>query len=217
MPLRAKISAGARFGRFTVLEEVGMVDNHLNVKCRCDCGREWIGRLANLTNGHIKSCGCVNREKLTERNRKHGFSKTPLYEVWKGMHARCYNPKHKSFGRYGGRGVTVCPEWHEYQPFHNWCMANGYRAGLQLDRENNNGIYCPDNCRFVTRKQNTNNTRRNIYIEYCGDTHTLPEWSEILGMEYSLIRSRYDEGYRGNDLFVPRKRRKAGDHNEAHI
>ena len=84
-------------------------------------------------------------------------SRHPLYGVWSSMRDRCSNPNNKSYHRYGGRGITVSDEWYRVEPFIEWALKAGWKPGLQLDRTNNDGNYQPNNCRFVTRKENANN------------------------------------------------------------
>lgn len=84
----------------------------------------------------------------------------------------------------GGRGIDICKEWkHDFIEFYNWCMANGYDKTLQLDRIDNDRGYAPSNCRFVTNKQNCNNTRRNIIVNIEGSNMTLMEACEYMGIE----------------------------------
>lgn len=94
----------------------------------------------------------------------HGCSYEPQYIIWKGMMSRCYKAKNKDYPRYGGRGITVCKEWHKIENFVEWCQQNGWKKGLQLDRKDNNAEYSPDNCRFVTGKENMSNRRNTIKI-----------------------------------------------------
>lgn len=82
-----------------------------------------------------------------------------LYRVWCNMRARCNYEKHKGYPYYGARGITVCDEWDNYEAFRRWCMENGWRVGLQIDRIDNDGNYEPSNCRLVTRHQNQQNRR----------------------------------------------------------
>ncbi len=113
-----------------------------------------------------------------------------IYEVWKSMVRRCTCPTHKSFHRYGARGITVCEEWLTFQNFYDWSVNNGYQRGLQLDRQNNDIGYCPENCCFVTPKVNANNRSTNHRITYKGETHTLTEWAELLNMDNHVLRNR---------------------------
>lgn len=114
-----------------------------------------------------------------------------LRNVWRGMNHRCYNNKHISFHNYGARGITVCDEWrNDFIAFYNWCMANGYEKGLQIDRRENDGNYTPDNCRFVTRKFNNNNTRKTIKLTFKGITLSISEWSEKLNLSTDVIYAR---------------------------
>jgi len=93
-----------------------------------------------------------------KRRWKHGFSSTKLYKLWKDMRRRCENPKRKRYNRYGGRGIKVCEEWKkDFRPFWEWAMSHGYAEGLQIDRRDNDGDYCPSNCRFVTSLENARN------------------------------------------------------------
>lgn len=102
-----------------------------------------------------------------------------LYYLWRTMIHRCENPRRESYERYGGRGISVCSEWHEANKFMDWAEREGYAPGLQLDRINNNGDYCPENCRWVTAKENARNTRRNRFLTISGERKTVAEWCEI--------------------------------------
>ena len=93
---------------------------------------------------------------------------TKLYNVWKEMRQRCNNPKHNHYKRYGGRGITVCKEWDDPEAFYNWAVNNGYKEGLTLDRINNDKGYSPDNCRWVTVKEQCKNRSSNHLISFMG-------------------------------------------------
>ena len=96
--------------------------------------------------------------------KKHGLTKHPLYCVWHNMKTRCYNPKRKAYKYYGGRGITVCDEWlFDFEAFYTWAINNGYKKGLQIDRENNDKNYNPENCRFITPRENVRNRGKHIY------------------------------------------------------
>lgn len=101
---------------------------------------------------------------------KHGDSKTKLYRLWKTMRARCNDSSRPHFDRYGGRGIKVCEEWNnDYSSFKEWAMKNGYRENLTIDRINNNGNYEPDNCRWVSRKEQAYNRCDSLRFEINGE------------------------------------------------
>ena len=104
------------------------------------------------------------------------------------MKQRCQNPKCKAYNNYGARGIKVCEEWQQFEPFLAWALANGYKKGLDLDREDNDGNYEPSNCRWISRRQNTNNRRNTIRIAV--DGVTLPDtiWAERIGVDRALIK-----------------------------
>jgi len=96
----------------------------------------------------------------SSRSFKHGLRKHPLYSVWDGMTQRCTNQKTKAYKNYGGRGVVICDEWRgNFKPFYDWCLSNGWRKGLEIDRIDNDGNYEPSNCRFISHRLNNLNTR----------------------------------------------------------
>lgn len=128
---------------------------------------------------------------MSAKRPRHGKSSTALCRVWYEIRKRCTNKNYKHFNHYGGRGITMCNEWWDsFQAFYDWSVSNGYKEGLTLDRIDVNGNYCPDNCRWVNRKVQANNTRSNHYITFNGETHTMSEWAEITGISYSTLRSR---------------------------
>lgn len=156
--------AGQRFGRLVAIKHVKDSPEHKGGGwiCKCDCGNTCFSRTSNLTHGNMISCGCYNKEKSKEnkRARKHGMSKTRIYITWRNMRVRCSNPNDREYKNYGGRGITVCPEWRDsFEVFRDWAMQNGYRDDLTIDRIDVNKGYGPDNCRFITREKN-NKTRR---------------------------------------------------------
>jgi len=91
----------------------------------------------------------------------------PLEKVWEAMMMRCGHHKGasaKQLAHYAERGITVCPEWRHFKPFENWCLANGWKPGLQIDRIDNDGPYSPKNCRFVTRSRNQRNKTNTVKV-----------------------------------------------------
>jgi len=153
-------------------------------RCKCDCGKEKIVSLNGLLNGHIKSCGCLHKEKVI----KHNKSNSKLYYIWKNIKGRCICKNNKSYKNYGGRGVNICKNWMDsFIEFYNWAINNGYKEGLTIDRIDNNGNYCPENCRWVSFKEQANNRRNNICKEYKGKYKTLSEWASFLGVKYKTF------------------------------
>lgn len=114
-----------------------------------------------------------------------------LYWCWKAIKQRCMNPKCSAYHNYGARGITMCAEWVAFEPFLEWALANGWRKGLDLDRIDNESGYAPSNCRFVSRRENTNNRRRTIMITVDGVSKPCTVWAEELGVTRSLIKSWY--------------------------
>lgn len=110
-----------------------------------------------------------------------------LYWCWKAIKQRCLNLRCRAYHNYGGRGITVCDEWLEFEPFLAWALAAGWKKGLEIDRIDNDGNYSPENCRFVTRVVNGNNRRTNVHITANGATHTIAEWSSITGIAHVTI------------------------------
>lgn len=135
----------------------------------------------------------------------HGMSGTRLHRIWKSMRTRCNNPNCLSYKNYGGRGIKICDEWDEFLNFYNWAIYNGYSDNLTLDRIDNNSGYRPDNCRWVTVKEQCNNQRKNIYVTYNGKKCHPKEVSELSGISFNTIYSaRNVQGITDFTDFKPR-------------
>lgn len=170
-----------KINKLTVIKYI----NNSQCLCKCDCGNEKIVSAYELKRGHYKSCGCVTG------NTKHGGCGTHLYEVWKSMKARCYNPHDKYYKNYGGRNIQVCDEWRsDFVPFQKWSSINGYKQGLSLDRIDNDKNYEPDNCRWVTQREQANNKSNNRKVLYCGKLCTLYELEKITGITRQNLYQR---------------------------
>ena len=164
--------------------------------CKCDCGNTINVLGIHLRSGHTVSCGCLRAKTARETMTTHGQTGTRLHNIWKNMLERCTNPNHKNYLIYGGRGINVCDEWSSsFEVFFEWAVNNGYDDTLSLDRANVDMGYNPRNCRWITQKEQCNNTRRNINVEIDGETHTLKQWVEILGLNYGTIVSRVKRGW----------------------
>lgn len=155
---------GRRFGRLVVVQ-LAERGRHTKWLCQCDCGKLHTARTGNLNAGETTSCGCARQDAARRlgngNNTRHGMAHHPLYQVYRDMLQRCYNPKNQRYARYGGRGITVCAEWRaDCVEFFNWAMANGYQRGLSIDRIDNDQGYGPENCRWATAAEQQHNTWR---------------------------------------------------------
>jgi hypothetical protein len=175
---------GKRFGRLTVVGFHGVKKHHAQWLCQCDCGLTTLSYAYQLNSGSKKSCGCLRIEEASKHippamkgddnpTYKHGGKSggiEPLYTTWWNMLKRCETPSSNRYHCYGGRGIKVCEEWHEYALFRKWAYANGYyeqdadtprRYKLSIDRINPDGNYEPGNCRWITVSENA--SRRNLH------------------------------------------------------
>lgn len=134
-------------------------------------------------------------------NKTHGQRYARIYRVWEGMKKRCYKPSHPFYPHYGGRGIVVCDEWKDsFETFYQWAMSHGYSDSLTIDRIDNNGNYCPENCRFVTQTEQIRNRSISRMATINGKTKSLMEWASENGLEYQTVYRRYRRGATGNDL-----------------
>lgn len=200
---------GEKYGRWTVMRYVGTDEKYRRrVLVKCECGTERTVRFSELKYGASTSCGCYSKERAKRDATKHGLCrKTPLYDVWVGMKNRCNNIRSNVYNYYGGRGITICKEWEDnFEVFFNWAIENGYKKGLQLDRENNEKGYSPSNCRFITSKLNNRNKRNNILITYNGNTRILADWCDLFGLKHNVVTRRIERGWPVERIFAPATR-----------
>lgn len=182
---------GQRFGKLVAIEFAGVANKKTMWRCKCDCGNEVTAYATNLKSGHAISCGCAMRKSK-------GLSTQRIYHIYKGMINRCYKETDENYEIYGGRGITVCPEWlgeNGLFNFKEWADKSGYADDLSIDRINNDKGYSPDNCRWATDIEQQNNKRNNIVITYKGVAKTLPQWSRELNIPRYLLYSRKKAGW----------------------
>lgn len=210
-PLSEVLNGVTRFGRLTVLGEAPRLVAAsgfaaLAARVRCDCGTEKVVRARGLVVGDTNSCGCLQREltaaKIAERSRTHGNSgigRTTEYVIWTTMKARCHNENDHQFENYGARGIVVCDRWRD--SFEAFLADMGKRPSKahSLDREDNDGPYSPDNCRWATGVEQASNKRNNRMLTINGRSETLAEWARISGKTVSLIHHRLQAGWSDAD------------------
>lgn len=185
-----------RFGKLTVVKRLSMeerVHKPNDLLCLCDCGKTIQTNAYKLLTGHSKSCGCMKAERIGNLNKKYQYTNKRLYSVYKAMIDRCCDSKNPMYKHYGEKGIVVCEEWlNDYDAFAKWAFESGYDKDAKfqqctLDRRDNNGIYEPSNCRWITNKQQAQNTSRCRYFEHNGEVHNIAEWAEILGINYKTM------------------------------
>lgn len=156
----------------------------------CDCGKTIKVDGVSVRSGHTKSCGCLQPEQATKIHTKHGLSRSSLYSRWRGVIDRCHG-KRPDNKHYKDRGIIVCEEWrNDFAAFAAWAFTNGFSKNLQIDRIDNDGNYCPENCRWITHVENKQNTRQtSLYPELVKQIRQLYEMGEPL----SKIAKRFNK------------------------
>lgn len=205
---------GQKFGRLTVQGAVPSTMKWQRMwNVLCDCGNTLTVGTGHLRSGNTRSCGCLKREATQRMGRarlgkgKHALARTPEYRVWQTMRLRCQVPSNRAFKNYGARGIYVCERWRQSVADFIADMGCKPTEHHEIDRINNDGSYtcgkCPEcatrgapmNCRWVTRAENSRNRRSNRLIEHSGETLTLIEWSQRLGISASTIAARLALGW----------------------
>lgn len=203
---RLNIETGTRFNMLVFIERrESIIDGGVTKSVGlfiCDCGVEKEYRILDVKNGHTKSCGCIRKTCNISHGQAIGGKLTKEYITWINMRKRCSN---KNLKDYGGRGITVCDRWEE--SFLNFYedMGKAPNEAYSLDRIDNNKGYSVENCRWTDRKTQARNTRKNIKIDYLGESLTIGEWSERTGIHPSTIAYRYHNKMSLEDIFYEGK------------
>lgn len=186
---------GLTFGRLIVINRAPNrgVKKRAFWECRCECGQIKSIRGEHLTSGRVVSCGCYIARITGERSQTHGATRnrrpTREYRAWSNAKTRCFDPRYKFFAAYGGRGITMCPQW--VNDFARFASDMGpCPPGMSLDRTEVNGHYEPGNCRWATAKKQANNTRRNRLIVFDGACMTLQQLADMTGLSYKALHKR---------------------------
>jgi len=186
---------GKKFGRLLAIKEVERTRSSRRFLCQCQCGTEITISLNLLLSGNTKSCGCLKKDRNKSYFTTHGLSNSKLYSVWSSMKDRCFRKNDPAYKNYGARGITVCDEWLKFEIFHDWAMANGYQDDLTIERIDNDGDYCSENCTWIPKKEQPRNRRGLHLITFEGKTRTITDWAKKIGIHASSLRDRLNHGW----------------------
>lgn len=194
------ILPGKKYNRLTIISEISQRNARRIFFCRCDCGNEGIYELIKLTTGNTKSCGCLKRDSGVKYATKHGLADSHIYRCYNSMKARCLNPKNKSFKHYGGRGIIICDEWLDsFDNFSQWAFENGYSEGLTIERDNVNGNYEPNNCKWIPTSEQNGNKRNSRWVVIDGEKMTTTTAAKIFNIPPVAITNRLNYGMSDHD------------------
>lgn len=192
-----RVANGDVFGRLTVIDNSLTSEKGISLarcRCSCDAHNEIVVPQTSLKRGNTKSCGCLVAEH-TAHMTKHGGARTRLYKIWKGVRDRTLHSNRSCSKWYADRGVRMAEEWNVWENFRDWAMSHGYDETLTIDRIDSSGDYSPENCRWATRKEQSNNKSDNHRITYNGVTRNVTEWAEVVGMKADNLFNRLRIGW----------------------
>lgn len=198
---RKKNLLGQRFGELFVIGEAPSKKGFAMWKCKCDCGNTIVARANSLMTGNTTTCGCGRIRAIT----KHNKTGTRLFNIWRNIKERCENANYYNYRKYGGRGIKVCDEWHDYKAFEEWALANGYdetakRGDCTIDRIDVNGNYEPSNCRWASAKEQNNNKRNTVFVDYNGERKSISEWASELNKSKNTLWWRHSKGWSPREI-----------------
>lgn len=187
---------GKEFGRLSVIkEDVRLINKPSKWACECSCGSIVIVLGHLLRSGKTKSCGCLSRELASSRSKTHGLSKSSTYKSWSGAKDRVLRPGNPKYPSYGGRGIKMCQRW--LNSFENFLADMGEKpsSAHSIERINNDGDYCPENCKWATNVEQSANRRSASIITANGKTQSLSEWAKETGIHRVTIFRRLQLGW----------------------
>ncbi|MDR2536565.1 MAG: hypothetical protein LBD29_11110 [Treponema sp.] len=187
---------GKKYGRWTVMSKAEK-GRHIYYECCCDCGAKKKIRASSLISGRSKSCGCLLKERLSQRpnNIKHNKSSTRLYKIWSGMKKRCNQKMADKYKDYASKGIVVCKEWQDsFLAFYDWSINNGYADNLSIDRINPKGNYEPNNCRWASNQTQSENRQNVVLYDYFGEKLSGHALSIRLGFWPGYVREQIRSG-----------------------
>ena len=175
---------GQKFNRLTILSFAPTRKNGSYVNCLCECGTQKQIRLIHVSQGATVSCGCAALEAVT----KHGMSQASENGLWRVMRQRCNDKNCKEYPYYGGRGIKVSEAWNDFATF--YADMGPRPEGMTIDRVNNDGDYCKENCRWASRTEQARNRRNTVFAEINGALKPIAEWCEIYGISRNTVYER---------------------------
>ncbi len=191
---------GRKYSKLAVYSDLGLVSFGTKgkraryVRCKCDCGEIIDIALGSVLSGNAKSCGCYRKSQQKKAVTTHGLSGHKIYQIWKRILQRCNNKQDPNYFNYGGRGITVCDKWLKFENFAE-DMLPTYKEGLSIDRTDNNSGYFSENCKWITHKENSRNTRMCKYIKYKGVQYCYSALEEKMGLTKGVIHHRLRLGW----------------------
>lgn len=222
--VRLDDKTGRRFGRLTVVSLGPKSYGRLTTwVCHCDCGNQTTVPSHKLVGGHTKSCGCLGRDVTSEWSRTHGATIgrrhsrrriPPEYHAWCGAKTRCCNPTNRAYADYGGRGITMCEQWRNDYARFRCDMGPRPSARHSLDRIDVNGNYEPGNCRWATRRQQSQNVRSNITITVDGRALVLRDAAREFNVAYLALYKAVVIRHEAPSLAIPRLQSKGSGFRE---
>lgn len=212
---QSEFEIGKKIGRLTIVSEMyavpagldkdGYQKTNKHVDCRCECGTEKSYALYSLGKS-AQSCGCKKIDDLIKRRRKYDkkYKEYLEAEAHSGIKKRCYNKESKSYPNYGGRGIIVCDRWLDKENgFKNFLEDMGRKPSPKhsIDRIDVDGNYCPENCRWATHEEQSDNKRNTIYLVNNGERKSLNQWAKFYDVPILRVRSRYHAGFDFDRIF----------------
>lgn len=174
---------GQTYGFLTVVSLI----KESKLVCKCKCGNTYLVARCNWLDKKRRSCGCWRKANA------HDLTNSPTYRSWRALRDRCDKVDDEHYPLYGGRGIIYDTRWSDFRVF---LSDMGIRPdGKTLDRKDVNGMYSKENCRWSGPKEQANNRRDNIRLEFNGKSQTIMQWAEELGVKWDLIRNRLERGW----------------------
>lgn len=191
--------SGQTFGKLTVLHRDGCFHGSARWACQCSCGNLRHASSHQLTAGKVRSCG--------KQHCRHGFidglRKSITCDSWKCMIARCTDPRHDNYQKYGGAGITVCDAWLDFANFYK-DMGERPSKLHTINRKDNKLGYFPENCEWADKLTQTRNRSCSRSLTVNGVTRPVREWASEYSMPDSVIYQRLDRGWEhGRILMQP--------------